>query len=486
MEFASDSCYQALLARDRRFDGLFFVGVSTTRIYCRPVCPARPAGRDRCTFFPSAAAAERDGYRPCLRCRPELAPGQAPMDTEKTIVPGIVARIQAGALNDGASVETLAAEFGLTSRHVRRLLRAAMGISPVQLAQTCRLLLAKQLLTETRLSITEVAFASGFASLRRFNHSFRSHYRLTPSRLRQRNSAKNPGRSLRLRLGYRPPFDWAKLLSFLEARAIARVEHVEDRAYLRTVAFGDHRGWLKVRQSQRENVLTVEVTTSLTPILQSVLARLRDLFDLHARPDVIDTHLAQSDRLAEFVHRHPGLRVPGAFSGFELAWRAILGQQVSVRGASTLAGRFAAAYGEPVDTPLASLNLASPTAERVAASTPARIATIGVPMKRAETLHSLARLLVDTPTLLDPGPSIDPTVDRLCTLPGIGPWTAAYIAQRALRWPDAFPESDLGLKHALQERSAARIRKIAEPWRPWRSYAAMHLWMSLVDEESNP
>lgn len=479
MKLNEDICYKALLANDTRFDGLFFVGISSTGIYCRPVCPARKAHRSNCTFYPNAASAERDGYRPCLRCRPELAPSLSPFDANSTIVPGIISRIQAGALNNSNNVETLASEFDLSSRQIRRIMRQEAGVSPIEYAQTCRLLLAKQLLTETHLPIIKVAFASGFSSLRRFNQSFLEHYRLSPTQLRKQNGKVDARDSVSLRLTYRPPLDWHSMLEFLAPRAIQGVEYLTDSTYARTVSIGKHQGWLKVKQSIHKNTLSIEISHSLTIVVQSVLAKLRDLFDLYARPDVIDSHLAESKRLAPLVCKRPGLRVLGAFDGFELAWRAILGQQVSVAGATTLAGRFAQTFGENTETPIDDLNLFTPKATRVAASTPGKIAKLGLPLKRAATLHALAKLIADEPTLLNPGRSITKTTDQLLSLPGIGPWTASYIAMRALRYPDAFPDGDLGLKHALKKTSPSQIRKIAEQWRPFRAYAAMHLWADL-------
>ncbi len=478
----ADVCYKALLASDRRFDGLFFVGISTTGIYCRPVCPAKKARRKSCTFYVTAAAAELDGYRPCMRCRPERAPTVAPYEERAATVSGIVARIQEGCLNGEADVEALAADFDLCSRQLRRIVREGTGASPIQLAQTSRLLLAKQLLTETDLSVTRVAFASGFSSVRRFNESFATHYCMPPSRLRQRGAVKQVGESLTLRLSYRPPFAWEDLLKFIERRAISGVEAVHAGSYRRTVVLGEYSGWVEVARNGESNSLVVRVSSTLAPALQLLLARLRDLFDLHARPDVIDEHLADHALLAKLVARRPGLRVPGAFDGFELAWRAILGQQISVRGASTLAGRFAEQFGEPAETPFKELTRLSPTPEAVLAIGVEDIAEIGLPLARASSLRGLASTCLHEPTLLCPGAPIQRTTDRLLAITGIGPWTASYITMRAHHWPDAFLESDLGIKQALGVKRASDIITASEPWRPWRAYAAMHLWMSLSED----
>ena len=390
-KLSEDSYYRALSARDRRFDGVFFVGVKSTGIYCRPVCPARTPRRDRCRFFVAAAAAEQAGFRPCLRCRPELAPGQAPVDSKSRFAHHIAARIESGALDDGGSLEHLAGEFGLSSRQLRRIVAAELGVSPVELAQTRRLLLAKQLLTETRLPIIEVAYASGFASVRRFNALFRAHYRLTPSRLRKAADSPADKHTLRLTLNYRPPLAWDEMLDFLAARAITGVEAVEDRTYLRTVALRKHRGWLRVGRAENGHALSVDLSPSLTPVLPNVLARLRSLFDLDARPDVVAEHLSADERLRPLVRQTPGLRVPGCFDAFELAWRAVLGQQVSVRSATTLAGRIANTFGETIDTPFPQLTRLSPTASRLAAVEVKDLAKPGIVRTRAASLGALAK-----------------------------------------------------------------------------------------------
>lgn len=472
-------CYRALLARDARFDGLFFTGVKTTRIYCRPVCTARTPARDHCRFFASAALAERAGFRPCLRCRPELAPGHAPIDGPRRVAQAAAARIEAGALTDGGNLEDLAASLGLGARQLRRLVRRELGVSPVELAQTSRLLLAKRLIAETQLPMTQVAFAAGFESVRRFNALFRSHYRLTPSTLRRATAKTVAAGGLRLLLAYRPPLDWPALLRFLAARAIPGVECVTGDKYHRTVGIGQQRGWLSVGPVGGRHVLAVDLAISLAPALPSILARLRNLFDLDARPDVIAAHLAQDPLLAPSVARSAGLRVPGAFDPFELALRAVLGQQISVRGASTLAGRLANEFGEAIETPLSCLTRLAPTAESLASAPASALTSLGLTGARAACVGNLAQAVVGRQIDLQPGTDPDAAKQDLMRLRGIGPWTAEYIVMRALRWPDAFPTGDLGLLKATGARSAGALGKLAERWRPWRSYAAMHLWAHL-------
>lgn len=479
MELDQEACYRALVARDVRFDGVFFVGVKTTGIYCRPICTARTPRRTSCLFFPSAAAAERAGFRPCLRCRPELSPGQAPVDAASRVAHAVAARIEAGALNDDGNLEKLAEEFQLCSRQVRRVVRKELGVSPVELAQTHRLLLAKRLLSETQLPAVEIAFASGFGSVRRFNAAFRSRYRLSPTQLRRVPKRTESGATLKLSLAYRPPLAWEVMLRFLAARATPGVECVSGGEYYRTAAVGNHRGWLSAAPVAGRSLISVEISNSLVSALGAVLARLKNLFDLHARPDVIDGRLAGDRRLAPLVARLPGLRVPGAFSGFELAVRAVLGQQVSVRGATTLAGRLAEAFGEPIETPLGCLSRLSPAAERIAAASREELCRAGITSARADCLHALARAVADGELRLSPTPAAEAVVGRLLELPGIGEWTAQYIALRALRWPDAFPGGDLGIRKALNIRTAREAITAAEAWRPWRAYAAMHLWNSL-------
>jgi AraC family transcriptional regulator, regulatory protein of adaptative response / DNA-3-methyladenine glycosylase II len=497
----SDTCYRALRSRDRRFDGVFFVGVTSTGIYCRPVCPARLPARDRCRFFPHPGAAEAEGFRPCLRCRPERAPGRAIVDARRNLADRAAARIGAGALDSG-SVEELASELFVGPRQLRRAVKDAYGASPVQLAQTHRLLLAKRLLTETELPASRIALASGFSSLRRFNALFRERYRMSPIRFRRGSGRKGShgvgervgpeavGDALTLTLDYRPPLAWQSLLRFLAVRAIPGVESVTSTGtgplrYQRTVALQGNTGWISAEPAGPDAPsLRVGISLSLLPVLPAVLTRLRHLFDLDSDPGEIEGHLVRDPLLAPLVRERPGLRIPGTMDGFELGWRAILGQQVSVRGARTLAGRFAEAFGQALPTegpagPPAGLDRLPVQAEVVAQASVERIRAVGLPGQRAEAVRALARATADGRIRLEPGVDVEETLAHLEDLPGIGPWTARYIALRALHWPDAFPHGDLGLRSALGGLSSGEARRRAERWCPWRGYAAIHLWEAI-------
>jgi AraC family transcriptional regulator of adaptative response / DNA-3-methyladenine glycosylase II len=479
MVLGGDVCYAALKARDPRFDGQFFVGVSSTGIYCRPVCPARTPRRPHCSFFPSAAAAEHGGFRPCLRCRPELAPGNASVDASRRLAQAAATRIEDGCLTDESLAE-VAADLGVTDRHLRRVFEAEFGVAPVDYLQTQRLLLAKRLLTDTRMPVTDVAMAAGFGSVRRFNALFRDRYDMKPSDLRKTPGATSAS-ELVFELGFRPPFAWKALLEFLAGRTIERVEAVNGGTYRRAVAIRHrttmHRGWLAVESVPRRHVLRVTLSGSLAGIVPPVLARVKRLFDLTCRPDEV---AAQLGGLAEDA---PGLRVPGAFDGFEMAVRAILGQQITVRAARTLAGRVAQALGEPVDTPFPDVALIFPEPAQVLAAGSQALVRLGVTGARARAIQSLARACSDGELRLEPGVDVERTMETLRAVPGIGDWTAQYIAMRALSWPDAFPAADYGVKKALGESSPARVLKRAEVWRPWRAYATLHLWRSLGKEQ---
>lgn len=476
--------YQALTSRDPRFDGVFFVGVTSTGIYCRPICPARTPRQKNCRFFASAGAAEKAGFRPCLRCCPELAPGVAPVDRARRIAHLLARRIDEGLADEGAGLEEVAAQFGMSSRQLRRIVQKELGVSPIELMQTRRLLLAKQLLTETALPVTEIAFASGFSSLRRFNAAFLTHYRMPPTRLRKEAVGQSgnfvvSGTST-LRLTYRPPYDWEEMLRFLAGRVIRDVEWVTAESYSRTVRLGDRTGWIRVTHAPEKNSLLVEFTHSLAPVLPALLGRLRGLFDLSARPDLIAAHLGKDARLRHSVQKNPGLRVPGAFDGFELAVRAILGQQVTVKAATTLSGRFAAAFGEKIETPFPELTRLTPTAGRVAGTSVEDVAGLGIVRARSACIITIARAFESGALRIEAGDDPEAGIARLAALPGIGPWTANYIAMRALRWPDAFPKEDIAVRNNLGGVSPKQAEQMSEAWRPWRSYAVMHVWNGAI------
>lgn len=471
MPLEPSHCYQALLARDARFDGRFFVGVTSTGIYCRPVCTVKPPKAQHCRFFSNAAGAEAEGFRPCLRCRPELAPGYATVDASARCARAAALRIQDGSLNE-AGVDQLAAQLGVTDRHLRRVFRAEFGVSPVEYAQTQRLLLAKQLLTDTGLPLTEVALAAGFGSLRRFNALFKSRYRLSPGAMRRAGGAGHG--ELRFELGYRPPYDWDHLIHFLAGRAIPGVEEIDAQCYRRTVHIqreaGWLSGWIEVKPVTGRNTLAVIVAPELAPVLPAVLNRVKLLFDLASRPDDI------AAVLGPLAAPRPGLRVPGSFDSFEMSVRAILGQQVSVRAASTLAARFSAAFGAPLTTPFPGLSRTFPTPAQIAALDVDAIAALGIVGTRARAIIALAQALATGKLQLGPAVDIEKAIDTLCELPGIGPWTAHYIAMRALAWPDAFPAADMGVLKALGTRSVRESEQRSQIWQPWRAYAVMHLW----------
>ncbi|MGH8802090.1 MAG: AlkA N-terminal domain-containing protein [Casimicrobiaceae bacterium] len=474
MPLDAESCYRALVTHDRRFDGRFFVGVRTTGIYCRPVCSVRLPRRENCCFYMSAAAAEADGYRPCLRCRPELAPGLAAIDASAQFAQAAVRLIEEGALECGG-VDELATRIGITSRHLRRVFSAQFGVSPLAYAQTQRLLLAKRLLTDTPLPVLDVAFASGFRSLRRFNALFRARYRMAPSRLRR---AATPGAlpgSMHFELAYRPPFDWDALLEFLAARAIPEVESVDRGRYVRTLAFahrgGRAEGIIEVMHVPRRHAVALDVSPALARVVPAVIARVRHAFDLGCDPAPI------AARLGALAQANPGLRVPGTCDGFELAVRAVIGQQISVAAARTLLGRLAGAFGVSLAGSLPrGIRRVFPAAEAIAARSVAELRAIGLTAVRAQTLSDLAQRVASGLITLAPGAHVEHTMEALEAIHGIGRWTSSYIAMRALGWPDAFLERDLGVLKALGETSAVRARRRSEAWRPWRAYAVMHLW----------
>jgi len=473
MELDSNACYRAARARDRRFDGRFYVGITSTHIYCRPICTARPAHRKNMRFYSNAAAAEGAGFRPCLRCRPERAPGLAPVDAVSRLVGAAMAGIEEHALSS-AHVGDLAASLGVSDRHLRRVTEAELGVSPIEMAQTQRLLLAKRLLRETSLDLTDIAFASGFGSVRRFNALFKSRYGLSPRAIRGKSIDTD---SLGVQLEFRPPLAWQSLLAYLKLRAIPGVEMADDTHYRRTASIGSAKGWIAVSMNPGGGALNLEISPTLTPVIGAVIGRVKHLFDLGAAPDSVSTLLRQDDILAATVRRLPGLRVAGAFDGFELAVRTVLGQQVSVKGASTISGRWARSYGEPIATPWTELNRLSPNADRMAGTAPTQIAAVGMVGARARCLVGLAQAVAQRKIVLTYASNVEEQIESLMSLPGIGHWTANYIAMRALHWPDAFPTGDLVLMRAAGS-NQKQLQQRSEAWRPWRAYAAHYLWQS--------
>lgn len=473
MQLDPRTCSQARLSRDARFDGRFFIGVRSTRIYCRPICPVRTVREQNVRYFPTAAAAAEAGYRPCLRCRPESSPGTPAWLGTSTTVSRALRLISESAM-EGEGMETFAARLGIGSRQLRRLFLRHLGASPLAVVKTRRLHFAKKLIDETSLPMGQIALAAGFGGVRRFNSAFRKTYRRTPTQIRRLahfDSAQAESEYL-FRLAFRPPFHWDALLDFLGRRATPGVEAVESGRYSRSISLNGHSGSLSVSLEKSGSALEARISFPEPRWLFLIVERLRRMFDLGADPHEIETSLASDPLLARRIEAMPGLRVPGCWDGFELAVRAVLGQQVSVKGATTLAGRLVQTFGTPLHTgPL--LTHLFPAAEVLAE---ADVARIGVPRKRAESIRAFARAVREGQIVFSSVENVDEFQARLCELPGIGDWTAQYIALRALGEPDAFPASDLGLLRSMSLHDERELARRAEAWRPWRAYAAMYLW----------
>lgn len=500
--------YAAFASHDARFDGQVFVGVSSTRIYCRPVCSARMPKYENCTFFHSPAEAEAAGYRPCMTCRPEIAPGSAPVDARSNLARRAAALLREDcARADG--IERIAARLGYTGRHLRRVFEEEFSVTPVQYLQTCRLLLAKSLLTDTALPVAQVARAAGFGSVRRMNALFRERYRLTPSDLRKRgrktetrtdaasvkeaDAAKGTAgdtasaieTGFTVRLSYRPPYEFGKLLGFFRARALAGVEVVGDDFYLRSVRVpltdgAEARGWVRVENDARRNALAVTLSESLLPALSPVIARIRRQFDVDCDPQAIFERIFSLDDAVPGA-AVLGTRLPGCFDPFETAVRAVLGQQVTVAAANKLAARIAKTHGTPTGFGDDRLSRFFPTAAEVLSLDPVEdaLGTLGVIKTRSRTIAEIARLMEAGELDLGPGANAREQMERLLAVKGIGPWSANYIAMRTMSYPDAFLETDAGIKHALPDLTPKERLALAERWRPWRSYANVSLWNSL-------
>jgi AraC family transcriptional regulator of adaptative response / DNA-3-methyladenine glycosylase II len=468
-----DVCYRALSSRDPRFDGRLFVAITSTGIYCRPICPARTAKRENCHFFASAAAAQSSGFRPCLRCRPEISPDAAAWRGTSNTVSRALVLIAEGGLDGEAGVTNLADRLGVGERQLRRLFDRHLGAPPVAVAQTRRILFAKQLIQDTTLSMNAIAEASGFGSVRRFNDAFQKLYGTTPRSLRHR---RKPESAVTVKLGYRAPYDWDRIIAFLAARALEGVEIAEPGCYRRTIELGGAFGSIAVAPGRGHLIATI-----LFPdvrMLLAIVARLRRLFDLDADVATIGAHLQSDGLLAPLIAKRPGLRAPGGWGGFEMAVRAILGQQITVAAARKLAGKLVALTSPSLAPDVTGdelLTAVFPTPQRLEA---ADLSSFGMPAARRKSLAALAEAAVRDPRLFDIAP--EQTLARLNTLPGFGPWTVQYWALRVLRDGDAFPASDVALLRAVQTGTSRptpdALLARAEAWRPWRAYAAQHLW----------
>ena len=488
MENKETALYAAFKTKDPRFDGHFFVGVRSTGIYCRPICRAKLPKPENCTYFSTAAEAEQEGFRPCLLCRPELAPGSAPVDATVSLAHR-AARVLEENCGSIENLEDLAFSMGCSDRHLRRVFSAVYHVSPIQYLQTCRLLLAKNLLTDTRLSVLDVAMTSGFHSLRRFNDVFKNQYQLTPTALRKQsgNGEEIQGQdNITLTLGYRPPYGWKQLLSFLALRTIPGVEVVKNDAYFRTVRLTVRQkktfyGWIRIENRPRKNVLQVTVSVSLLPVVPQVLSRIRHLFDLYCDPDVIyKKSLRYECAAAKFMRmRYTADRLFRPFRNGRL--RCTRPANFS-KAASTLAGRLAQTFGLAIETGIEELTHAFPTPQDLLAlDCPIEdtLGPLGISASKSKTILTLAKALKEGELSFHFNSEPHMVTAKLLDISGIGPWTAQYLSMRCLGWTDAFPYTDYGIKKALAPRTEQEILELADKWRPWRSYAAINIWNSL-------
>ncbi len=461
------------MSRDACFDGKFFVAVISSGIYCRPVCPARTAKERNVRYFPNAAAAAEAGFRPCLRCHPESSPGTPAWSGTPGTISRALRLIGESGLEDGG-IECLAERLGVSSRCLRRLFLLHLGATPNTVVQTRRLQFAKRLIDETSLPMSRVALASGFGSVHRFNANIRKVYQRTPTQIRHlaRDTASQPEDHYLFRLRFRPPYDWGGMLAFLAARATPGVEAVASGSYRRSISMNGCCGYFEVSIDGENDALAVGVQFGNPRSLFFIIERLRAMFDLSADWTAIAETLRNDPALAARIEASPGMRIPGSWNGFELAVRAILGQQISVKGATALAGRIVRAFGQPFSG-ANRLTHIFPSPEILA---DADLARIGMPRARAETIRAFARRVCDGQISFEGIVDTEAFLTRLCEIPGIGKWTVQYVAMRALGEPDAFPSGDLGLLRALALASARELERRAEAWRPWRAYAAMYLW----------
>ncbi|MCW5822809.1 MAG: DNA-3-methyladenine glycosylase 2 family protein [Cyanobacteria bacterium TGS_CYA1] len=474
----SKVCYEALKSRDKRFDGRFFVGVKSTKIYCRNICRVKLPKEVNCTFYANASQAEKAGYRPCLKCRPELAPGLSQADSVSKLAGAIAARLEElDGESDSLNLEDLAKEFNISSRHLRRVVELEFGVSPVELLQTKRLLLAKRLLTDTNISVTQIAMASGFNSIRRFNALFQERYRLKPTQLRKERQIKTKD-TLECLMRYQIPYDYLSILKFLKVRCFKGVEHVDIElgTYSRTVKLDNCCGWIHIENLPKDAMLKLTMSASLAPVMPKVISRVKRLFDLSAPISDIEEKLGKLVKIK-------GLRVPGSFDGFEMVTRVILGQQVSVSAATTLSGRLAQKFSTKIETPFEQLTHLPVHSSTISGAALDDICKLGIVSARAKAIKEIAQLIETGELNLEPTADIEQIFLRLRNIKGIGDWTVQVIAMRALSYPDAFPTLDLGIKKALGLTKTRDLEIIAEQWRPWRAYACMHLWSGLEDKK---
>ena len=479
-----ERCYRAVESRDARFDGWFITAVKTTGIYCRPSCPTpvRPK-RENVSFYPTAAAAQLAGYRACKRCRPDASPGSPEWNVRGDLV-GRAMRLIADGTVDRDGVAGLAHRLAVSERHLHRLLLSELGAGPLAIARAQRAQTARVLIETTDLPFTDVAFAAGFESIRQFNDTVREVFALTPTALRSAGWRRGDvaDGALTLRLPYRPPLDWSALSSWLRVRALPGVAEVNGRVYRRTLRLP--RGAAVVALEPIDTHIQCTLRLESMADLTSAVRQCRRLLDLDADPLSVVDILSKDRRLSKIVKRRPGLRAPGAVDGTELAIQAILGQQVSIAAARTLASRLVTANGDLIKIADASLTHLFPRADAIAE---ADLAKLGVPATRRATLRALARAVADGTLALDPGADRSETHRQLMRLPGIGEWTAGYIVMRALGDPDTFLSSDLGVKKAGARLgiggNARAIAEHAAAWRPWRSYATHQLWATLSDTQ---
>jgi AraC family transcriptional regulator, regulatory protein of adaptative response / DNA-3-methyladenine glycosylase II len=471
-------CSRARLARDARFDGKFFIGVLTTKIYCRPICRSRTSKESNVRYFPSAAAAAEAGFRPCLRCRPECSPGSHAWAGTQNTVSRALRLISETGLEDGG-VEALAEHLGMGSRHLRRLFLHHLGATPSAVAQTRRLHFAKKLIDETTLPMTQVAFAAGFGSVRRFNAAIRNIYYRTPTQIRSlaQKISPQPENQYLFHLNFRPPYDWKRMLEFLAIHATPGVEAANCGYFRRSISLNEHPGYFEVSLDASRNVLHVRVQIGEPRSLFFVIERIRAMFDLDADWPTIAQTLGADRALALHITSQPGLRVPGCWNGFELAARAILGQQIDTERAKALAGRMVRAFGQPF-CPANDLTHLFPTALVLA---DADLESIGLPRPHADAIRALARAVRSGQISFKKVVDSNAFLTQLSELPGIAKCTAQWVAMRALREPDAFPSADRDLASALALGNSGEFEQRSLLWRPWRAYAAIYLW-TFADE----